>query len=227
MGYGQSSGRGGAVNPGLPVQPLNPKGSDGDTYLWNEAINRVLGAPMRNDGRDGPPPSSWEDSGPTVSSNGGGLRAGHVSGGGNGKSSKERCLSGIEGIDTSELPDVPDGYWQPAEKAASGAPGDGVRNRSGVLEADGSDLDQIVSTGLAVLREIMDIPTPDAMDENYTKIVSIKKDAAVSAITAGLKADENRFRKRNSDVLAKMFLAIKGEKSSDPEGPLLEARVVN
>lgn len=73
----------------------------------------------------------------------------------------------------------------------------------------------------------MDIPTPDAMDENYTKIVSIKKDAAVSAITAGLKADENRFRKRNSDVLAKMFLAIKGEKSSDPEGPLLEARVVN
>ena len=69
----------------------------------------------------------------------------------------------------------------------------------------------------------MDIPIPDPSDENYVKVISARKDAAISLVGMGLKADENRFKKRNNDVLAKLFLAM------HQEGLLLEgqAKVIN
>jgi len=64
---------------------------------------------------------------------------------------------------------------------------------------------------LTTLEEIMNIPTPDSSDDNYVRILSIKKEAAATVVSAGLKADETRFRKRNTDTLAAIFASIRGE----------------
>lgn len=133
--------------------------------------------------------------------------------------------SGVEGVDLAELPDVPEGYWDAVRAALPATQNE--RSRSGVTDDDGSDLDNLVTAALLTLKEVLDTQTPDRMDDNYTKILALKKDAAVSLIGAGLKADENRFRKRNSDILGKLFNELKLGESSGPVGPLLDARVVN
>jgi hypothetical protein len=45
------------------------------------------------------------------------------------------------------------------------------------------------------------------------KAVSAKKDAAMGIINAGLKADENRFRRENKDLLGDLFKRIEAERS--------------
>lgn len=50
-------------------------------------------------------------------------------------------------------------------------------------------------------------------DDDFTRILSIKKDAAVSVMNVTLKADENKFRARAADGLQKLLeLVILKEK---------------
>lgn len=56
----------------------------------------------------------------------------------------------------------------------------------------------------------MDQDVDDA--EIKMKIVSAKKDAAMGIINAGLKADENRFRRENKDLIEKLFAKIQAER---------------
>lgn len=77
-------------------------------------------------------------------------------------------------------------------------------------------LTRLVDTGLSVLEEVLEQPTPPLNHANYLKMLSIKKDAAVSVINAGLKADENRFRKRKNDVLGELLKQINSEKKGPP-----------
>lgn len=64
----------------------------------------------------------------------------------------------------------------------------------------------------------MRTPTPDCEDEAYGRILSAKKDAAVSVLNSGLKADENRFRKRDNDLLKVLFEKVKAENALVIEG---------
>ncbi|MDE2097898.1 MAG: hypothetical protein KGL39_11665 [Patescibacteria group bacterium] len=48
-------------------------------------------------------------------------------------------------------------------------------------------------------------------DPNFARLLSAKKDAAVSVVNAVLKADENRFRQRKTDVLEKLLERIRQE----------------
>lgn len=54
----------------------------------------------------------------------------------------------------------------------------------------------------------MDVPTPSPDDDDYARVLSIKKDAAVNIVNASLKADENCFRMRHNDVLDKLYAEI-------------------
>lgn len=54
--------------------------------------------------------------------------------------------------------------------------------------------------------------TPDEMDPNYARMVSARKDAAVSVLNACLKADENQFKKRNSLVLETLLSEVRAAK---------------
>lgn len=63
----------------------------------------------------------------------------------------------------------------------------------------------MASKSLKVMEEVLDIPTPVSTDPNYIRIIGMKKDAAVSGVTARLKADENAFRRRNTDALTELY----------------------
>lgn len=64
---------------------------------------------------------------------------------------------------------------------------------------------RVASKSLRVMEEVLDVPVPVSTDPNYIRILSMKKDAAVSGVTARLKADENAFRRRNSDALTELY----------------------
>lgn len=56
-----------------------------------------------------------------------------------------------------------------------------------------------------MLEETLDTPTPVDGHPDRLRIMAMKKDAAISGVTARLKADENAFRRRNSDALAELY----------------------
>jgi hypothetical protein len=51
---------------------------------------------------------------------------------------------------------------------------------------------------------------------DYMKQLALKKDTAVAVITAGLRADENRFRRRQHDIIAKIFARATADKKLSP-----------
>lgn len=69
-------------------------------------------------------------------------------------------------------------------------------------------LEDLINPALSVLKEVMEVPLDDN-DPNFTRILSAKKDAAVSVVNAALKADENRFRQRKSNVLEDLLERMK------------------
>lgn len=85
-------------------------------------------------------------------------------------------------------------------------------NRS-VLTPSTDDLSRVVNKALLKLESILDIDTEKKTEdkEDYydnkskAKILSIQKDAAASILNAGLKADENRFRRENKDIIERLF----------------------
>jgi hypothetical protein len=185
------------------MKKLAPEEGEEDINLWNELITRAVSTPLREEAWRSAAARGWdniEQEASLAEWN----RANRVT-------SQERKLSGLEGIMDTHLPDILGGYIQPAREAISITAGEPVRDRNGVLEDEGSRLNSLVDSALTQLDEIMKIPTPEPSDDNYVRILSIKKEAAATVITSGLKADETRFRKRNVDVLGTIFAAIRGE----------------
>lgn len=73
------------------------------------------------------------------------------------------------------------------------------------------DLSRVVKKALGQMEEILDMDPSQVEPEDYIKLLSVKKDAAASIINAGLKADENRFRRENKDIIEKLFEKIKND----------------
>lgn len=82
------------------------------------------------------------------------------------------------------------------------------------------DLSRVVQKALKQIEAILDEPVPEKGDEDRMKMLSVKKDAAASIINAGLKADENRFRRENKDIIERLFDKIK------KDGKLIDGRVI-
>jgi hypothetical protein len=82
-----------------------------------------------------------------------------------------------------------------------------------VIIADNqADLDRVVHKALKQIEAIIDQDIEAlTKTEDKLKMLSIKKDAATAIINAGLKADENRFRRENKDIVERLFLKIKND----------------
>jgi hypothetical protein len=78
---------------------------------------------------------------------------------------------------------------------------------------------------LETTEETLDLVTPHYLDENYAKILSLKQTAATAVINSGLKADENRLRRRETSALAKLYAAVQKEKLAIV-GPIVELPAV-
>lgn len=98
------------------------------------------------------------------------------------------------------------------ERASLSAPSRSVAKIQPV--EDENVLDRVVRKSLVTIEEVLDIPLCDPSDPIYMKLLAAKKDCAVSIVNAGLKADENRFRRENRDVVEKLFERISREQPS-------------
>jgi hypothetical protein len=75
-----------------------------------------------------------------------------------------------------------------------------------VIVGQSDDLSRVVVKALDKIEKILDMKA-EGVDK--TKILSIQKDAATAIINAGLKADENRFRRENKDIIERLYNKMK------------------
>lgn len=73
------------------------------------------------------------------------------------------------------------------------------------------DLSRVVRKALNQIEKILDKDDNDCHSDDRIKLLSIKKDAAASIINAGLKADENRFRRENKDIIERLFAKLQND----------------
>lgn len=92
----------------------------------------------------------------------------------------------------------------------------GLRREFELLEADPNKLDHAVDLALTTALDILEMDYLPPSHSDYMKQMTIKKDTAISIISAGLKADENRFRRRQNDVIARLFDAVQRDKKLIP-----------
>lgn len=212
-GDGHDSNGSGVVDTGLPLQPSDAQRSGWDSRLWDNGLQQDECSPAGN-GNGGSADGAQRDyQGRTHDGDSGGLCIGGERDGQDGQRSKTRSLSGVEILEHTELPHVPDGYWKSSEKAAARTPKTRLCDGDGVLVSDnGAALDRIVTLALHTLENVMLTDTPHPEDEAFGRILSAKKDAAVSVLNAGLKADENRFRKHKNNILKDLFEKMQQEK---------------
>jgi hypothetical protein len=77
-----------------------------------------------------------------------------------------------------------------------------------------------VAKALVKLNEILDIELPPRSNPDFARMMSTQKDASVAIINSGLKADENRFRKRQTDVLRNLYERMQA--AEQKKGVLIE-----
>lgn len=209
LGNGHGSGGSSNVDTGLSVLPANQSGSGGDTSIWDERVKQALNTPLRDATGNSAASGKGTDSKQDLLSDIGGLCAGSEREGKDSIGSEKVSLSGFEIVKFAEQSHVSDGYRESPQEAATGTSEVRLRPESGIL-TNSEKFDNLVPLACDVLQEIMLTETPDSWNENYPKILAVKKDAAVSVINSGLKADENRFRKSKTDILQKLYNKVKG-----------------
>ena len=212
-----SSGSG-DVDPGLSVQPHNPKGSVGDTAIRAEPEDRPVCAPLRDDDDGSAARSGGEDREPALPSDGGGLCAGDDGSSGQHRSSKDFSLPSVEVLKYAQLPDVSYRHWGPPEKAVTRPAPNGVCQGTDVLEdaSNGQRLEQLIGKALGKIEEILNLTLPAQTDPNYMKMVSTQKDAAVAVVNMGFKAGDSAMRKKETDILAKLLESMKDDEDELP-----------
>ncbi|MCK5603818.1 hypothetical protein KAR91_18160 [Candidatus Pacearchaeota archaeon] len=89
-----------------------------------------------------------------------------------------------------------------------------------IVSQNADDLSRVVQKALAQVETILDMDETLIRVEDRLRLMSIKKDAAISIVNAGLKADENRFRRENKDIIEKLYAKI--EKS----GNIIDGKVI-
>lgn len=68
-------------------------------------------------------------------------------------------------------------------------------------------LEDLIPSALAVLQETMNVPL-EINDPNFARVLSAKKDAAGIVMNTAIKADENRFRQKKTDILDALMARI-------------------
>ena len=108
------------------------------------------------------------------------------------------------------------GYWRlPNKPAQPGAKVDGEVD--GLTDDLPSALEQVTRLGLKKLERILRIPV-DPTDGNLTRS---QVTAAIGAVNAQLRADEQQLRrKRTGDVLERLLKLMEEEKKKIPTGPI-------
>lgn len=210
---GHNSRGSGHVDTGLPVQPLDAQGSERGAVIRSDTGERPACSPLRDADGGSASRSGWQDNFSAVFGDCRRLRISSLGDGRHGNGSQEGRIQDTRSAQPPQLPDVPYRYWEPLEEADSETASAGVCNGDAVLEAENNSqfLSKLRTKALVKLDEILSLPLPRSGDADHVRMASIQKDAANQIVTASLKADENCFRRRNNDALARLTATVAAE----------------
>lgn len=124
---------------------------------------------------------------------------------------------GLDALDTDALPVLTAENWDHLRPDAPRTLDEEMAESPGTAlddDSNGDKLNKLVNKALDTMAEVLNTELPATNSPDRLKVLSIKKDAAVSVLGAGLKADENRFRKRQSDVLGRLLDALRSEENT-------------
>lgn len=205
LGHGDDSSGGSDVDTRLSVLSLDPQGSKWCTSLRGDGLNSALATPMRDAEGGSATSGEREDSYETVLRDRGRLRSGGKRDGGNNNRGEEEGLPSLESFELAELPDVPNGYRESFEETTTAVAVDGVRHGDDFLDQNAGEFNNIVGKAINKAHEILSMPLPHPSDDNFGKLLQAQQSLSVAVINSGLKADENRFRKKNSLALQSLW----------------------
>ena len=192
----------GAVDTGLPVQPIHQEGSHGDSGVRDHGEPVGTHPPMRDDdGGEGPGADRADHIISASSSDSGGLRSGHDGNRIDGEGSYTAGIPSLKEIDSAKLPDVPDRYRNEAKETVADDTAAWLRDRD---ELPSGELEELTEISLKVAKEILEKNLKDD-DDDYMSLLRAKAGLVQTIFTAQLRADEGRFRKRQADTLEKLL----------------------
>lgn len=112
-------------------------------------------------------------------------------------------ISDLADIDRAILPYVPDRYREPLEEAVTVAPV--VRLCDGDELSDGAgELEVLTVLALRKAKEILELPLIQE-DPEFASVLRAQAGQVQTILTAQLRADEGRFRKRQVDTLSRLL----------------------
>lgn len=208
---GQDSSGSGSLYSGLPIFAPDAQGSERGAAVRGYRVNETILASLRDDAGRSSERIEWEDYEPALLRVGGGLPAGEQRDRGHDNRSETDGIQMAEETILAQLAHVQDGYREPVEETAGTVAVLEVRDRDEVVTENTNAFDNLVVKAIGKGEEILNIPLPPMSDENFGKILSAQQALTTALINSGLKADENRFRRRQSNALEKIFEAMRGD----------------
>lgn len=88
-----------------------------------------------------------------------------------------------------------------------------------------AQIDKLLDKALHKLDHILDM-APSPFDDDYAKLLSIQKDAALSVVNLSIKADENRFRIQNETAIVEILKEVKGLKGKPVPAVVIDQAAV-
>lgn len=208
----RDSGGGSPVDPGLPLQPPHGQGSGGSSYLWAETRYVPTYPSLRHDVGGSPEPGGEPDRNHADVMHGGGLCDGDDGDRADRARDSQPVLSTPGALDSSELPDVANGYWGPVVEATAAPAGEGIRDGDGVLDRNSDDFDSLLQSAIKESREIINTPWSQLSET----LQRIKSGLIQSTFTTGARVDENQLRKKQIDVLPRILEIMAQQRAKIP-----------
>jgi hypothetical protein len=118
--------------------------------------------------------------------------------------SEEGSLFGVKGFERPQQPNVQNRYWGQTEKAIARPSETRLRDGDGILTPSERH-EELFNKALDAQEQILDLDLPDVESEHFGRVLTAKATVAQSVINSGLKADENRLRRENKDVMNKLW----------------------
>src|SRR5215472_422873 len=202
---GPGGDRGGAVDPGLSVQPPDQERGDRLSDIWpqyRDIVSHTLvrgyagGLPVRDGAR------KYRKRENAV--HGGGLRPGDERDGGDGLRRQDQNLPPATAADAAQLAYVSDRHWRQALTAAAEdararlRDGDGVFDRSLALEA-------CTDKSLEVGYQLLHLPMVGLGARDIVRVGTLKKEVAKMMLMTQVQVDDQRLRRKTSDLLPEIL----------------------
>lgn len=202
----QSRDRGLRVDPGLPVQPSDPEGSERGPDIRPNSEPLETRPPLRSDGSNLPDRSERRNGRANANDGERGRLSARDDGGQRDGAGSERArIRPFKEIIDTELANVADRYRNAPQPAAPKTAVERIREGDEFFLAD--DLKDGMGEGIAKLREVMSIPLPDpAVDqEGFNAVARIQIAAAQSLLGAGVKTQGQLLQARRQDLGPKIL----------------------